>query len=38
MTEASGTLRIAMLAPISWPVPPEGYGPWEKVAWSLTEE
>jgi glycosyltransferase involved in cell wall biosynthesis len=38
MTEASRTLRIAMLAPISWPVPPEGYGPWEKVAWSLTEE
>jgi glycosyltransferase involved in cell wall biosynthesis len=38
MTEATRTLRIAMLAPISWPVPPQGYGPWEKVAWSLTEE
>lgn len=38
MTEATRTLRIAMLAPISWPVPPEGYGPWEKVVWSLTEE
>jgi glycosyltransferase involved in cell wall biosynthesis len=38
MTEATRTLRIAMLSPISWPVPPEGYGPWEKVVWSLTEE
>ena len=38
MTEATRTLRIAMLAPISWPVPPEGYGPWEKVVWNLTEE
>ena len=38
MIEATRTLRIAMLAPISWPVPPKGYGPWEKVAWSLTEE
>jgi glycosyltransferase involved in cell wall biosynthesis len=38
MTEATKALRIAMLAPISWPVPPEGYGPWEKVVWSLTEE
>ncbi len=27
-----------MLAPISWPVPPDGYGPWEKVVWNLTEE
>lgn len=31
-------MRIAMLAPISWPVPPAGYGPWEAVAHNLTEE
>jgi len=27
-----------MLAPVSWPVPPEGYGPWEKAVSNLTEE
>lgn len=32
------SLRIAMLAPVTWPVPPEGYGPWEKVVYNLTEE
>ena len=31
-------MRIAMLAPISWPLPPGGYGPWEQVAYNLTEE
>lgn len=31
-------MRIAMLAPISWPLPPSGYGPWEQVAHNLTEE
>jgi glycosyltransferase involved in cell wall biosynthesis len=31
-------MRIAMLAPISWPLPPSGYGPWEQVAYNLTEE
>lgn len=31
-------LRIAMLAPVSWPLPPKGYGPWEKVVYNLTEE
>ena len=30
-------MRIAMLAPISWPLPPGGYGPWEQVAYNLTE-
>jgi glycosyltransferase involved in cell wall biosynthesis len=25
-------LRLAVLAPISWPTPPPGYGPWEQVA------
>ena len=30
-------MRIAMLAPISWPLPPSGYGPWELVAHTLTE-
>jgi len=30
-------LRIAMLAPVTWPVPPSGYGPWEQVVANLTE-
>ncbi len=30
-------LNIAMLAPISWPLPPSGYGPWEQVVHNLTE-
>ncbi len=30
-------MRIAMLAPINWPLPPSGYGPWELVAHHLTE-
>lgn len=31
-------MRIAMLAPITWPLPPPGYGPWERVAYDLAEE
>lgn len=31
-------MRIAMLAPISWPLPPAGYGPWELVAHNLTQQ
>lgn len=31
------TLRVAMLAPISWRVPPRHYGPWERVVSLLTE-
>jgi glycosyltransferase involved in cell wall biosynthesis len=30
-------LRIAMLAPISWRVPPRHYGPWEQFVSVLTE-
>ena len=30
-------MHIAMLAPISWRVPPRHYGPWERVVWLLTE-
>lgn len=30
-------LSIAMLAPITRPLPPAGYGPWEQVAHNLTE-
>jgi len=30
-------MRIAMLAPIAWRVPPRHYGPWERVVWLLTE-
>ena len=29
--------RIAMLAPVSWRVPPRHYGPWEQVVSNLTE-
>jgi len=28
-------LRVALLAPISWPTPPRGYGPWEQVAHNI---
>ncbi len=31
------TMRIAMLAPIAWRVPPRDYGPWERVVSILTE-
>jgi glycosyltransferase involved in cell wall biosynthesis len=34
---AAGTLRVAILAPISWRVPPRRYGPWEQFASLLTE-
>nr|MBO2498721.1 glycosyltransferase family 4 protein [Acidimicrobiia bacterium] len=30
-------MRIGMLAPISHPFPPDGYGPWERVCHDLTE-
>ncbi|MET0566188.1 MAG: glycosyltransferase family 4 protein [Acidimicrobiia bacterium] len=30
--------RIGMVAPISHPYPPPGYGPWERVAHDLTEQ
>ncbi len=30
-------LRLAVLAPISWPVPPKGYGPWEQVAFNIAD-
>ncbi len=29
--------RVALLAPIAWPVPPAGYGPWEQVAFDIAE-
>jgi glycosyltransferase involved in cell wall biosynthesis len=32
------SLRIGMIAPISHPYPPSGYGPWERVAHDLTEQ
>src|ERR1700752_335867 len=34
---AEGMLRGAVLAPISWRVPPRHYGPWEQFASLLTE-
>jgi glycosyltransferase involved in cell wall biosynthesis len=30
-------LRVAVLAPVSWRVPPRNYGPWEQFASLLTE-
>ena len=33
----TGRLRIGMLAPIAWRVPPAHYGPWERVVSILTE-
>ncbi|HUB69626.1 MAG TPA: glycosyltransferase family 4 protein [Acidimicrobiales bacterium] len=30
-------VRVAMLAPIAWPSPPRGYGPWEQVVATLTD-
>ena len=34
---APHALRVAMLAPISWRVPPRHYGPWEQFVSLLTE-
>lgn len=33
----NSNFRLAMLAPISWRVPPRHYGPWEQVVSTLTE-
>jgi hypothetical protein len=30
-------MRVANLAPIAWPTPPRGYGPWEQVVATLTD-
>ncbi|HSJ71139.1 MAG TPA: glycosyltransferase family 4 protein, partial [Acidimicrobiia bacterium] len=30
-------MKVAMLAPISWRVPPRHYGPWEQFVSLLTE-
>src|SRR5919204_1912766 len=30
-------LRVGMLAPVAWRVPPRHYGPWERVTSILTE-
>lgn len=30
-------LRLAVLAPISWPTPPPGYGPWEQIAFNIAD-
>ncbi len=35
--DAVTPLRIAVLAPVSWRVPPRHYGPWEQFASLLTE-
>ncbi len=30
-------LRLAVLAAISWPAPPQGYGPWEQIAFNVAD-
>ncbi|HVA28764.1 MAG TPA: glycosyltransferase family 4 protein [Candidatus Baltobacteraceae bacterium] len=30
-------LRLAVLAPIAWPSPPQGYGPWEQIAFNIAD-
>jgi glycosyltransferase involved in cell wall biosynthesis len=30
-------LRVALLAPITWPTPPPGYGPWEQIAFNIAD-
>ncbi|MDQ2866751.1 MAG: glycosyltransferase family 4 protein [Candidatus Eremiobacteraeota bacterium] len=30
-------LRVAVLAPIAWPTPPRGYGPWEQIAFNIAD-
>ncbi|HVS46557.1 MAG TPA: glycosyltransferase family 4 protein [Verrucomicrobiae bacterium] len=30
-------MRLALLAPIAWPTPPPGYGPWEQVAFNIAD-
>jgi len=30
-------LRVAVLAPITWPTPPPGYGPWEQIAFNIAD-
>ncbi len=30
-------LRVAVLAAISWPAPPRGYGPWEQIAFNVAD-
>lgn len=34
MSKLAG-LRLAVLAPIAWPTPPPGYGPWEQIAYNI---
>ena len=29
--------RLAVLAPIAWPCPPSGYGPWEQIAFNIAD-
>ncbi len=36
MTDLKG-LRLAVLAPIAWPSPPPGYGPWEQIAFNIAD-
>jgi len=36
LTDLRG-LRLGVLAPITWPAPPRGYGPWEQIAFNIAD-
>ena len=36
MSDLAG-VRLAVLAPIAWPTPPPGYGPWEQIAANIAD-
>ena len=36
MTDLRG-LRLGVLAAITWPAPPRGYGPWEQIAFNIAD-
>jgi len=36
LTDLRG-LRLGVLAPITWPSPPRGYGPWEQIAFNIAD-
>lgn len=36
-TSPSSPIRVGVIAPLSWRVPPRHYGPWERVASLMTE-
>ncbi|HTU80788.1 MAG TPA: glycosyltransferase family 4 protein [Candidatus Acidoferrales bacterium] len=37
MSAALAGTKLAVLAPIAWPTPPQGYGPWEQIAYNIAD-